>query len=111
MVFPPPFPDNWFEDRVQEGLDVHQSKPVEKHELSLMFSASGSGVVNTALEHLKRHAWPDSRRTLSTLSDDDESRFTSTYKATSMETVRQKKKSLGKDSGRKLLVNRLVSDA
>ena len=96
---------------MQEGLDVHQSKPVEKHELSLMFSASGSGVVNTALEHLKRHAWPDSRRTLPTLSDDDESRFTSTYKATSMETVRQKKKSLGKDSGRKLLVNRLVSDA
>ncbi|QDZ24884.1 hypothetical protein HOP50_15g74270 [Chloropicon primus] len=96
--------DNWFEDRVQEGLDVNQSKPVSKNELSLMF-ASGEGQ-SERLEHLTRHARPDSRRTLPILSDDDESRFTSTYKANSMETIQQKKFH-GKDSGRKLLVNRL----
>lgn len=73
-----------------------------------MFSASGSGESQERLEHLNRHEKPDSRRTLPILIDDDESRFTSTYKATSMETIEQKK-SLGKDSGRKFLVNRLVS--
>ena len=101
------FADNWFEDRVSGGLDVNQSKPFNKNELSIMFSASGpGGASRDPLEHLNRHEWPDSRRTLPILSDDDESRFTSTYKATSMETIEQKK-SLGKDSGRKFLVNRL----
>ena len=96
--------DNWFEDRVQAGLEVNQFKPVNKNELSLMFSSCSSDPER--LEHLTRHEWPDSRRTLPILPVADQSRFTSTYKATSMETIEQKK-SLRKDTGKKFLVNRL----
>ena len=96
--------DNWFEDRVSSVNSVNQSKPVKKDELSLMFSACSSQPER--LEHLNRHEWPDSRRTLPILSNEAD-HFTSTYKATSAETIEQKK-SLRKDSGKKFLVNRLV---
>ncbi len=99
--------DNWFEDRIQEGLDANQTT-MSNNQLNLLFSASGAGRgdVTDRLEHLNRREWPNSRRTLPILSKNDESSYTSTYKATSKETIEQKK-SLGRDSGKKFLVNRL----
>ena len=98
--------DNWFEDRVQESLQAPQYAKPANANLSSLYSASDQPII---LEHLERHDWPDSRRTLPILSKGEDAKsamYLTTYKSTMPESIASNK-SLGKGSAKKFLVNRL----